>query len=91
VIQIVIALYAWMAARAGVFRPPRPRAPGRRARPAAGGTAAPIAYYMFGGATAGGVTAVTTVLRFLGAPLRAAVFVSSMSTDLLSTRRSRSG
>jgi energy-coupling factor transport system substrate-specific component len=84
VIQILIALYAWIAARAGVFRHLGLALPaGALLGLLAGASAAPIAYYMFGGATAGGVTAVTTVLRFLGVPLRAAVFVSSMSTDLL--------
>lgn len=84
VIQIVIALYAWLAARAGVFKHLGVALPaGVLLGLLAGGTAAPIAYYLFGGATAGGVTAVTTTLRFLGVPLKAAVFVSSMSTDLL--------
>jgi len=84
VIQVVIALYAWAAARAGVFRHLGLALPaGALLGLLAGGTAAPIAYYLFGGATAGGVTAVTTALRFAGVPLQVAVFISSMSTDLL--------
>ena len=84
VVQIVIALYAWLAARAGVFRHLWLALPaGAVLGLLAGGTAAPIAYHLFGGATAGGVTAVTAALRFAGVPLRAAVYVSSMSTDVL--------
>jgi energy-coupling factor transport system substrate-specific component len=84
VIQVLIALYTWMAARAGVFRHLGLALPAGALLGLLGGiAAAPIAYYMFGGATMGGVTAITTVLRFVGVPLRAAVFVSSISTDLL--------
>jgi len=84
VVQIEIALFAWLASRAGVFKHIGLALPaGALLGLLAGASAAPIAYYIFGGATAGGVTAVTTVLRFLGVPLRAAVFVSSMSTDLV--------
>jgi energy-coupling factor transport system substrate-specific component len=83
-VQIVIALYAWGAARAGVFRRLATALPaGLLLGALAGGTAAPIAYYVFGGATAGGVTAVTTALRAIGAPLPVAVAVASMGTDLL--------
>lgn len=84
IIQIIIAVYAWGAARAGLFRSPWRAAPaGLLLGLLAGATAAPIAYLMFGGATAGGVTAVTTLLRASGVPLKAAVYVSSLSTDLL--------
>ena len=83
-VQIVIALYASLAARLGLFRRMATALPaGLLLGALAGGTAAPIAYFVFGGATAGGVTAVTTVLRALGAPLKVAVFTSSLSTDLL--------
>lgn len=83
-VQIVIALYAWGAARAGVFRRLATALPaGALLGLLAGSTAAPIAYYLFGGATAGGVTAVTTALRFAGIPLHVAVFISSLGTDLL--------
>jgi len=84
VVQVVIAVYAGIAARLGVFRTPWAALPaGLLLGAIAGSTAAPIAYYVFGGGTAGGVTAVTTVLRALGIPLQAAVYTSSIATDLL--------
>lgn len=84
VIQVLIAVYAWLASRAGAFRRVWTAAPaGLLLGLLAGGTAAPIAYFLFGGATAGGVSAVTTVLRALGLPLPVAVGISSVSTDLL--------
>ena len=84
VVQIVIALYAWGAARAGAFRRLRTALPaGLLLGLLAGGTAAPIAYYVFGGATAGGVTVLTTALRFAGLPLNVSVFISSIGADLL--------
>lgn len=84
VIQIIIALYAAAAARLGAFRSLYTAIPaGFLLGAIAGGSAAPIAYFVFGGATAGGVTAVTTVLRAIGVPLHVAVGVSSIGTDLL--------
>ena len=83
-VQVVIALYASLAARVGAFNRLSTALPaGLLLGAIAGGTAAPIAYFVFGGATAGGVTAVTTVLRALGVPLPVAVATSSLSTDLL--------
>jgi len=84
VVQVVIALYASLAARAGALRSYWTAVPaGLLLGFIAGSTAAPIAYYVFGGATAGGVTVVTTALRALGLPLQASVYISSLSTDLL--------
>ena len=83
-VQVVIALYASLAASLGAFRRPwTALAAGFLLGAIAGGTAAPIAYFVFGGATAGGVTAVTTVLRAAGVPLPVAVATASLSTDLL--------
>lgn len=83
-VQVVIAVYAAIAARAGALRSMWVALPaGLLLGFLAGSTAAPIAYYVFGGGTAGGVTAVTTGLRALGLPLKTAVYVSSLSTDLL--------
>ncbi|MBK7594724.1 MAG: hypothetical protein IPJ11_05655 [Gemmatimonadetes bacterium] len=42
-----------------------------------------ISYLLFRGVTAGGVTAVSTLLRSLGAPLSVAVTAASLSTDVL--------
>jgi len=84
VIQVLIAVYAWLAARAGVFRRVWTAAPaGLLLGFLAGSTAAPIALTLFGGATAGGVSAVTTALRTIGLPLEVAVRISSVGTDLL--------
>jgi len=83
-VQVVIAVYAWGAARRGVFRRLSTALPaGLLLGALSGGTAAPIAYFVFGGATAGGVTLVTTVLRAAGLPLSVAVTTASLSTDLL--------
>jgi energy-coupling factor transport system substrate-specific component len=83
-VQIVIAVYAALAARVGAFRRLRTALPaGLLLGVLAGSTAAPIAFYVFGGATAGGVTAVTTTLRALGLPLQVSVYLASLSTDLL--------
>lgn len=83
-VQVVVAIYAAIVARAGALRSMWSALPaGLVLGLLAGATAAPIAYYVFGGGTAGGVTAVTTALRAFGMPLKAAVYVSSMGTDLL--------
>ena len=83
-VQIVIALYAALAARAGAFRRLATAVPaGLLLGVLAASTSAPISYFLFGGVTAGGVTAVTTVLRALGAPLGVAVAAASYGTDLL--------
>ena len=84
VVQVVIALYAAAAARLGLLR---------RFWTAVGAgvglgfisaaCSAPIAYFLFGGVTAGGVTVVTAVLRAVGVPLGAAVVSASFATDLL--------
>ena len=84
IVQVVIAVYAAGAARVGVFKRFSTALPaGLLLGALAGSTAAPIAYYVFGGATAGGVTFMTTTLRAIGVPLKAAVFTSSLGVDLL--------
>jgi len=83
-VQIVIALYATAAARLGLFRRLGTAIPaGFGLGILAAACSAPISYFLFGGVTAGGVTAVTTALRALGAPLHVAVWAASFSTDLL--------
>lgn len=83
-VQIVIALYAALAARLGAFRRLSTAIPaGLGLGLVAASASAPISYFLFGGVTAGGVTAVTTVIRALGAPLPVAVVAASYSTDLL--------
>lgn len=84
IVQVVIAVYAALAARVGAFRRLRTALPAGLVLGAlSGATGAPIAFYLFGGATAGGVTAVTTVLRAVGLPLQVSVFIASLGTDLL--------
>ena len=84
VVQVVIAVYAAGAARVGALRRLRTALPaGLVLGILSASVSAPIAYYLFGGATAGGVTAVTTVLRALGFPLHLAVYLSSFATDPL--------
>jgi len=84
VVQVVIAVYAAGAARVGAFRRFSTALPaGFLLGLVAGGTAAPISYFLFGGATAGGVTAITTALRAIGLPLPVSVAIASMGTDLL--------
>lgn len=83
-VQLFVALYAGFAARRAVF--------GSVTRALVGGLglgliaatmSSPISYFAFGGVTAGGVTAVTTILTAFGVPLQWAVYVASLSNDLL--------
>jgi energy-coupling factor transport system substrate-specific component len=84
VIQVIIAVYVAGAARVGVLKRLRTALPaGLVLGLIAGLAASPIAYYLFGGATAGGVTALTAAMRTVGVPLDVAVFVSSISADLM--------
>jgi len=83
-VQVVIGLYAGLAARRGAFRKPWIAALwGAGLGVAAAAVSVPIAYYVFSGVTAGGVTAVTTLLRGLGVPLPVAVAAASTVTDVL--------
>ncbi len=83
-VHLAIALFAGIAARYGVFR-----SFGRSllAGCGLGITAAtlswPISYVVFGGVTSGGVSVLTTILSGLGIPLKWAVYVASLSTDVL--------
>jgi energy-coupling factor transport system substrate-specific component len=84
VVQVVIALYAALAARLGAFRSVWTAvAAGVGLGLLSASCSAPIAYFLFGGVTAGGVVLVTAVLRLLGAPLGIAVVSASFATDVL--------
>jgi len=84
VTQIAIALYAAAAARLGLFSRFRTAvAAGVGLGLVSASVSAPIAYFLFGGVTAGGVVLVTAVLRLLGAPLGLAVASASFATDIL--------
>ena len=83
-VQLFVALYAGLAATRAAFRSPLPAATwGLGLGVLAATLAWPIALYVFGGVTAGGVTVITTVLTGLGVPLGWAVFTASLSADLL--------
>lgn len=83
-VHLIVAGYAGVAARVGVFRSPwRSAAAGAGLGAVAATASWPISYFLFGGVTAGGVTAITTLLRALGVPLEWAVLAASLSNDLL--------
>lgn len=83
-VQLVVATFAGVAARVGVFR--------RLwltlvAGLALGGLAAtiswPISFFVFGGVTGGGVSAVVALFRGLGLQLGWAVYLGGLASDLL--------
>ena len=80
-VQVMVALYAWMAARLALFRRPATTVPAGLAlgiRAAAVST--PISYAVFGCATSGGVTLLTLLGRRLGlSDLGACAFGSFLS------------
>ena len=83
-IQVLIALVAWAAARAGGFRSlPRAVGWGLLTGLVAGVPSAVISYYVFQGVTSPGPTAVTTLLVGLGLSRAEAVGVASVGLDLL--------
>jgi energy-coupling factor transport system substrate-specific component len=84
-IHLLIAIYASLVVvRFGVFRTPvRAVGFGLIIGAAAGTMAWPIAYLAFGGVTSPGVSLVTTLLNAVGLPLQWAVYIASLSTDLL--------
>lgn len=83
-IQIIIALLAALAASRGGFRSTvRAAAIGACVGLVAGAASSVISYFAFGGVTAGGVTAVTTLLRTIGLSLPQSVVAASIATDLV--------
>jgi energy-coupling factor transport system substrate-specific component len=83
-VQLAIGAYAAFAARYGMFR-----STGRAVTAGLGlgaiGSAMswPISYLVFGGVTVTGVTILTTALTGMGVPLKWAVLVSGLGSDLL--------
>src|SRR2546425_610375 len=60
VVQIIVALYAWLAARAGLFRSLKTAVPaGLGLGVLAAATSTPISYVVFGGTTTGGIALTT--------------------------------
>jgi energy-coupling factor transport system substrate-specific component len=83
-VQIIIALLALAGARARMFRSlPVSLGLGASVGVVAGALSAVISYFVFRGVTAGGVTAITTLLTSTGLPLSVAVTASSLATDIV--------
>ena len=83
-VQLGVALYAGWMARLGVFGVAwKAVVSGLGLGLLAATLSWPIAYFVFGGVTAGGVTVVTTLLTAVGVPLEWAVYGASLSNDLL--------
>ncbi|MDX2193315.1 MAG: energy-coupling factor transporter transmembrane component T [Gemmatimonadales bacterium] len=83
-LQLLIAACGALAARAGAFRRlPTALLAGALTGALAGAVSSRIAYTLFGGVTAPGVSMVTATLRALGLPLDLAVAAASISTDVL--------
>jgi energy-coupling factor transport system substrate-specific component len=83
-IQVLIALLAALAAaRGGFHSTPLAMGWGALVGLAAGAASSIISYFVFGGVTAGGVTAVTTLLRTMGLSLPQSVVLASIGTDLV--------
>ena len=84
VIQWLIALLAAVAANRGGFATPlRSAWWGAACGILCGLISAVISFALFRGVTAGGVTAIGTLLRGLGLPLSTAVTAASLVTDIL--------
>ncbi|PYP48064.1 MAG: hypothetical protein DMD42_01760 [Gemmatimonadetes bacterium] len=80
--QIIVALYAWVAARAGLFRGFRTAVPaGLGLGVIASVTSTPISYLVFGCTTTGGIALTTALGRALGLPPLEACFFGSFVSD----------
>ncbi len=80
-VQVIVALYAWAAARAGLFRSLRTAVPtGLGLGVIAAATSTPISYLVFGCSTTGGIALMTALGKALGfSPLGACFFGSFVS------------
>lgn len=82
VVQIIVALYAWAAARAGLFRGLRTAIPaGLGLGVIAAVTSTPISYLVFGCTTTGGIALTTALGKALGMPPLGACFFGSFVAD----------
>lgn len=83
-VQLAVALYAGLAARNRIFASPARATLGGLGLGLIAATLSwPISLLLFGGVTAGGVTLITTALSALQLPIEWAVYVASLTTDLL--------
>jgi energy-coupling factor transport system substrate-specific component len=80
-VQVIVAVYAWGAARAGLFRSFRAAVPtGLGLGVLASATSTPISYHIFGCSTTGGIALATALGKSLGfSPLGACFFGSFVS------------
>src|SRR3989441_5857295 len=82
VVQIIVALYAWVATRAGLFRSLRTAVPaGLGLGVIASVTSTPISYLVFGCTTTGGIALTTALGKALGLPPLGACFFGSFVSD----------
>lgn len=82
VVQVLVALYAWLAARAGLFRRFATALPaGLGLGVLASLASTPISYAVFGCTTTGGIALTTALGRALGLSPLAACFFGSFATD----------
>lgn len=81
VVQVIVALYAWAAARGGLFRSLKTAIPaGLGLGVIAAAASTPISYAVFGCTTSGGVTLLTALGKVLGlSPIAACAFGSFVS------------
>lgn len=82
VVQVLVALYAWLAARGGWFRSLRTAVPaGLLLGVLAALTSTPISYLIFGCATTGGIALTTKLGQLLGLSDLGACFFGSFLSD----------
>ncbi len=82
VVQVIVALYAWLAARAGWFRSLKTAVPaGLALGVVAALTSTPISYVIFRCATTGGVALTTKLGQLLGLSDLGACFLGSFVSD----------
>lgn len=83
-VQLAVAIYAGMSARLGVFRSvPTTLAGGIGLGIVAAVLSWPISFYIFGGVTGGGVSAVITALRGAGVSLGWSVLLGGLVSDVI--------
>ncbi len=80
---LIAVLVALTAARGGFAGPWRSAAWGAACGLACGALSAVIAFVLFRGVTAGGVSAIGALLRAMGLSLEAAVTIASLATDVV--------
>ncbi len=82
VVQVIVALYAWAAARGGWFRSLKTAVPaGLVLGVIASATSTPISYFIFKCATTGGIALTTKLGQLLGFSPLGACFFGSFITD----------